>query len=67
MDHPLIERTLRTGYPYPIDEAHHGTDFWGNEIVRGEDVVEIDGDLVLQDDLQQYLSEVKDAKFYTAE
>jgi Hypothetical protein Yqai len=67
MEYPTITRARLTGYPYPIDEAHHGTDFFGNEIVRGEDVVEIDGDLVLQDDLQKYLSEVYHAKFYTAE
>jgi len=67
VDHPLIERTLRTGYPFPIHSDIHGYDYWGNEIVRGEDVVEIDGDLVLQDDLQKYLSEVYHAKFYTAE
>jgi hypothetical protein len=67
VDHPLIERTMRTGYPFPIDDDTHGRDYWGNEIVRGEDVVEIDGDLVLQSDLQKYLSEVYHAKFYTAE
>lgn len=68
MDHPAITQTLRTGYPHQVsDPDHHGIDFFGNEIVCGEDVVEIEGDMVLQEDLQKYLTEVYQAKFYTAE
>lgn len=67
LEHPEITRTMRTGYPNMIAQPEHaGIDYFGTEIFPGDDVVEIDGELVLQDNLQKYLVEFYGAKFYTA-
>ncbi|APB38609.1 hypothetical protein UZ35_05925 [Heyndrickxia coagulans] len=65
MEHPDITRMRRYG-DLRNDPEFFGFDYFGDEIFFGEEVVEIDGDLVLQDNLQLYLEEVCGAKFYTA-
>ncbi|AJO24813.1 hypothetical protein QQ991_03105 [Weizmannia coagulans] len=65
IEHPDITRMRRYG-DLRNDPEFFGFDYFGDEIFFGEEVVEIDGDLVLQDNLQLYLEEVCGAKFYTA-
>lgn len=67
LEHPEITRTLRTGYPNIINQPElAGYDYFGDEIYPGDDVVEIDGDVILEDNLNRYLKECMEARFYTA-
>ncbi|WP_433956955.1 YqaI family protein [Cytobacillus horneckiae] len=67
MDHPLVTQIVRTGYPNMIDQPEHaGIDFFGDEILDGDEVVEYDGELVLVDNLNRYLSEEMGFEFKTA-
>ncbi|KMY49206.1 YqaI family protein [Peribacillus loiseleuriae] len=66
-DHPVIEETERTGYPNMVDQLEHaGTDYFGTEILSGDDYVEIDGELILKANLERFLVEEYQAKFSTA-
>lgn len=57
----------RTGYPNMIDQPEHaGIDFFGDEILDGDEFVEYDGELVLIDNLNRYLSEEMGFEFKTA-
>lgn len=67
IEHPDITRTMRTGYPNMIAQPEHaGIDYFGNEILAGDDVVEIDGETVLLENWDRYVEEVLKARFYTA-
>lgn len=67
MDHPLVTQIERTGYPNMIDQPEHaGIDFFGDEILDGDEFVEYDGELVLIDNLNRYLSEEMGFEFKTA-
>ncbi|MED2940686.1 YqaI family protein [Cytobacillus horneckiae] len=67
MDHPLVTQIERTGYPNMIDQpAHAGIDFFGDEILDGDEFVEYDGELVLVDNLNRYLAEEMGFEFKTA-
>lgn len=67
LEHPDITRTLRTGYPEPEKSSHWGIDYFGDEILFGDDIVEIDGEVVLEENLEDYLIEVIQARFRKAE
>lgn len=66
-DHPVIEQIEKTGYPNAVSQLeHNGTDYFGDEILEGDDIV-IDGDeMVLKDNLEDYLSDVYGLEFLTA-
>ncbi|WP_102274058.1 YqaI family protein [Cytobacillus massiliigabonensis] len=67
MDHPMITQTERTGYPNMIAQPeHNGTDFFGDEVLDGDEIVEYDGELILKDNLERYLVEEFGFKFKTA-
>ncbi|WP_018664591.1 YqaI family protein [Heyndrickxia acidiproducens] len=70
IEHPDITQTLKTGYPNLIEQPEHfGTDFRGNEILVGDSVV-LDpetGEICLEEDLEDYLIEVKGFVFKTAD
>jgi Hypothetical protein Yqai len=58
-DHPVIERIERTGYPNVIKQPEHsGTDYFGDEVLEGDDIVEYDGEVVLKENLEKFLSEM---------
>ncbi|MGG3624366.1 hypothetical protein ABES25_12495 [Bacillus gobiensis] len=67
IEHPVISNINRTGYANMADqEEHQGIDFFGNEILSGEDVViDEDGEMVLKDDLEKFLAEKYGFKFQT--
>ncbi|MGG3663186.1 YqaI family protein [Bacillus gobiensis] len=67
IEHPDITRVNRTGYTDMFaQEEHRGIDFFGNEIVAGEDVViDEDGEMVMKDDLEKFLAEKYGFKFQT--
>lgn len=56
MEHPLITRVNRTGYVTEQPE-HVGVDFYGKEILDGDDVVEYDSEIILKDNLERFLAE----------
>ncbi|CAM3734574.1 YqaI family protein [Mesobacillus zeae] len=67
-DHPTIEQIERTGYPNIVAQPeHNGTDYFGDEILVGDDIAEDGGELILQDNLEKYLADVYGFKFKTAE
>lgn len=66
-DHPVIEEIERTGYPNMVDQPEHaGIDYFGTEILSGDSFVEIDGELILKDNLERFLAEEYQAVFSTA-
>lgn len=55
-EHPSITQANKTGYPNLVAQPEHmGTDFFGNELLVGDDVVEYDGEIVLRDNLYDFL------------
>lgn len=59
LEHPTITRTLRTGYPNVIKQPEHsGTDYFDCEVLEGDDIVEYDGEVVLKENLEKFLSEM---------
>lgn len=59
MEHPMISQINKNGYPENLREQpeHYGIDFFGDEVLEGDDVVEYDGELILKDNLERFLSE----------
>lgn len=56
LEHPSITRTLRTGYPFAINE-HEEYDVFGDLVSVEDEVFETeDGDIVLESNLEKYLS-----------
>ncbi|MCM3651294.1 YqaI family protein [Metabacillus litoralis] len=49
----------RTGFPNMIAQPEHaGIDYFGNEILAGDDVAEFDGEVILKDNLERFLEEI---------
>lgn len=67
IEHPIITELNRKGYVGATDQECWGKDYYGELIVTGNDVVEFDGDIVLKDNLERYLTEVWNFKFHTME
>lgn len=61
MNHPAVERTLKTGYPHP--EVTGAVDYYGDEIAVGDEYAEFDGELILDINLQRFLKEELGFKF----
>ncbi|MCM3705341.1 hypothetical protein M3205_06310 [Cytobacillus firmus] len=67
MDHPTVNRIQRTGFPNMLAQPEHsGIDYFGVEILEGDDIVEYDGEIILRDNLERYLTEVMEFEFKTA-
>jgi Hypothetical protein Yqai len=67
MNHPIVEKIVRTGYPNMWTQPEHvGIDYFGDEILDGDDIVEYDGEIILKDNLERFLSEVLEFEFKTA-
>jgi hypothetical protein len=57
LEHPIISEINRKGYINSMNQPEHmGRDYFNNELVSGDDVVEYDGDIVLRDNLDDYLA-----------
>jgi len=68
LEHPMITRALRTGYPYPIESEHWGVDACGDEILYGDTIYEFpDGEIVLEENIREYLIHVLGATRKIAE
>lgn len=70
LEHPDITAARKTGYANLVAQPEHfGTDYFGNEVLIGDSVV-IDpsnGEMILEGSLEDYLIEVKDFQFKTAD
>jgi hypothetical protein len=68
LEHPDISRVNQTGYTNMSSQPEHaGIDYFGDEILAGDDIV-IDGDeIILQSNLEEYLEENYHFQFKTAE
>lgn len=73
-DHPMIQQIERTGYPrsyLPVDEEPKQTmpevDYYGSKIIEGEKYIVVDGDIVLMENLERFLSEEWHLEFKVAE
>lgn len=69
MDHPMIKEIMTYGYPKNMmDQPEHiGIDAMGDEILVGDSIIEIDGEVILEENLEDYLIEHLGAVFKTAE
>ncbi|MED1607785.1 hypothetical protein P4U90_20915 [Cytobacillus kochii] len=67
MEHPEVTQLRRTGYPNLVAQPEHaGIDFFGEEILEGDEIVEYDGEIILEGNLQRYLCEVLGFEFKSA-
>ncbi|MCS0823166.1 hypothetical protein NX029_04235 [Cytobacillus firmus] len=67
MNHPIVDQIVRNGYPNMGTLPEHvGIDYFGDEILDGDDIVEYDGEIILKDNLVRFLSEVLEFEFKTA-
>ena len=69
IEHPDITQARKTGYPNMVAQPEHfGTDIYGDEIVVGEDYIELpDGELLLESNLEDYLIEKLGFVYKTAD
>jgi hypothetical protein len=64
----MVTEINRTGYPNLVaQEEHFGSDFFGDEVLVGDDYVEVDGEIIRMDNLDRYLEEELGFSFKTAE
>lgn len=67
MEHPEVTQYRRTGYPNLVAQPEHaGIDYFGEEILEGDEIVEYDGEIILEGNLQRYLCEVLGFEFKSA-
>ncbi|WP_273129002.1 YqaI family protein [Bacillus weihaiensis] len=68
LEHPMITHINATGYPSKDVEPKEsaGSDYYDNEILVGDEIVEHDGEIILADSLEDYLIEVLEFKFRKA-
>ncbi|WP_041101986.1 YqaI family protein [Bacillus badius] len=68
LEHPAIKRTMETGYANMVSQPEHcGIDAMGDEILVGDSIIEIGGEIILEENLEDYLIEHLGAIFKTAE
>lgn len=68
LQHPMITKIEKTGYPNLMEQPEHcGSDFFGDEILEGDTIVEYDGELILKENLERFLSEELGFRFKVAD
>jgi hypothetical protein len=69
LEHPDITRVNKTGYPNLVSQPEHwGDDAFGDEILMGDSYIELpNGEVLLEDNLEDYLIENMGWVFKTAE
>lgn len=59
LEHPAITEMNRKGFVNVLNQPEcQGLDYFGNELLSGDDVVEYDGEVVLRDDLYKFLEAI---------
>ena len=67
IEHPVITEINQLGYPKDVyQEKHWGVDVMGHEIIEGDSIIEIDGEIVLESNLEDFLIEHLGANFTRA-
>lgn len=68
LQHPVITRMERTGFPNMIAQSEHaGIDYYGTEILVGDNIINLpNGEMIHEDNLEDYLIEVLGFEFTTA-
>lgn len=58
-DHPVTEQIMKHGYPREMMEQpeHNGIDYYGTEILREDEFVVYDGEIILKTNLERFLVE----------
>lgn len=63
LEHPVITKIRRYGYPEPEKVSNSSRDYFGDEILPGDAVVKFDDEIILEENLRRYLTEVWGAEF----
>ena len=70
IEHPDVTQAQRTGYPkvqVVAQPKHCGTDIYGSEILAGDAIILLpNGEILLEENLEDYLIEYIGAVFKTA-
>ncbi|MCQ6275783.1 hypothetical protein JMM81_12540 [Bacillus sp. V3B] len=68
MEHPMINQIERIGYTNMFNQPECcGSDINGNEVLEGDSIVLLpNGEMILEDDLEDYLIEELGFQFVTA-
>ncbi|WP_233269813.1 YqaI family protein [Heyndrickxia camelliae] len=67
IEHPGISKINRTGETTLHSQPEHwGSDYFGDEIFFGDEIVEIHEEIVLKENLERFLAEVLGLSFKTA-
>ncbi|WP_312093728.1 YqaI family protein [Niallia sp.] len=68
LEHPVVTQINQTGYPNMVAQPEHaGTDFFSDEILVGDSIIEHNGNVILESNLEDYLIEELGFKYKTAE
>lgn len=68
MEHPMVTMINKTGYSADMQEKSCGSDLFGNEVLVGDEIVILpNGEMLLEDSLEDYLIEKLGFEFKTAE
>ena len=68
MEHPAVTRTMETGYANMISQPEHvAIDVMGDEVLAGDSIIELNGEIILESNLEDYLIEYCGAQYKTAE
>ena len=63
----MIENPMVLDHLWDDGEKHWGTDALGDEIWEGDEIIEINGETVLRENLEDFLLEHLGARFTIAE
>lgn len=63
---PPVENPMVIDALWNDREKHWGTDALGDEIIEGDSIVEIDGETILEDNLEDFLVEHLGARYTLA-
>ncbi|KAB2337748.1 hypothetical protein F7731_08480 [Cytobacillus depressus] len=68
LEHPMVTQINKTGYPNIVAQPEHsGTDIFGNEVLAGDSEILLpNGEMVLEDSLEDYLIEFLGFEFTIA-
>lgn len=61
MDHPMVERIERTGFPYSDRREVYGEDPFGNEVFAGDEILKLEDEFFLVDELSEQTKEALEA------
>lgn len=68
IEHPAITSINILGYPSKLlkQSEHSGIDFFGDEILEGDEICEYDEEIILKENLERFLKKELGFEFKTA-